>query len=61
MKKKQVPDSPEIKSAPKDGPSITIRLRTEDEHKRIVRAAKNANLSQNTWIVEVLSRASEAQ
>lgn len=50
-----------ILPVPKTGPSMTLRMRSKEQIEQIQRAAAKANLSTNTWAVEVLARASEAQ
>ena len=47
------------KAAPKDGPMINIRFRTEKEVKLMKRAAKEQGLSFNTFVVESAFRSAE--
>jgi len=49
------------KPAPKTGPGLNLRARSEAQIDKIKAAAKKAGMSMNTWVVEVLDRAAEAQ
>lgn len=51
----------DVKPAPKDGPNLTIRMRSNAAIDRVKKAASKTGLSMNTWAVEVLERAAEAQ
>jgi hypothetical protein len=50
-----------VKPAPKDGPNLTLRMRDATSIARIKQAAIKAGMSMNTWAVEVLGQAAEAQ
>jgi predicted HicB family RNase H-like nuclease len=49
-----------ILPVPKDGPNLTLRARNQSQIDRIKRAAGKAELSMNTWAIEVLDRAAQA-
>lgn len=49
------------KPAPKDGPNLTLRMRSKDLIGRVKQAAVKAGMSVNTYANEVLERAAEAQ
>jgi len=49
-----------ITPSPKNGPVLTIRLRSKQDLKQVKKAAEDSGLSLNTWATEVLSRASRA-
>jgi len=51
---------PEVAPAPKDGPAVTLRMRSEAQINRIKAAAARAEMSMNTWVCEVLDRAAAA-
>ena len=57
-KKKQI--NGDIKTAPRTGPSHNIRFRNREEKRAVARAAKQAGLTINTYIVETLSKAAAA-
>jgi predicted HicB family RNase H-like nuclease len=46
-----------IKAAPKDGPSLSLRMRNRDAIRGVRGAAVKAGMSMNTWACEVLERA----
>lgn len=46
-----------IKAAPKDGPSLSLRMRSRDAIRGVRQAAVKAGMSMNTWANEVLERA----
>jgi len=50
-----------VTPAPKNGPNLTLRMRSKATIGRVHKAAKRAGVSMNTWAIEVLERASEAQ
>jgi DNA invertase Pin-like site-specific DNA recombinase len=43
--------------APKDGPAVTLRMRNGAQINRVKAAAKKLGISMNTFVVEVLDRA----
>lgn len=47
--------------APKSGPNMTIRMRSQEHIEQVRKAAEKSTLSMNTWIVEVLERAAASQ
>lgn len=49
-----------IKPCPKNGPEVTLRMRSQAQINRVKRAASKSQLSMNTWAVEVLDRAATA-
>ena len=49
----------EVKAAPRGGPSHNIRFRNREEKRAVSRAAKQAGLTINTWIVDALAKASK--
>jgi predicted HicB family RNase H-like nuclease len=52
--------APEVQPAPKNGPNLTLRMRSDAQIKRVKAAAGKAGMSMNTWACEVLDRASAA-
>lgn len=59
-KTKTAKEVPEVAPAPKDGPAVTLRMRSEAQINRIKAAAARAEMSMNTWVCEVLDRAAAA-
>ncbi len=50
-----------IAPAPKDGPSLNLRMRSVGQIASVKAAAVKAGMSMNTWVCEVLEKAAEAQ
>ena len=50
-----------IKPSPKRGPGLNLRARSKAQIQRLHKAAASMELSMNTYVMEVLDRAMDAQ